>query len=381
MAPLETLRWFEDRRDRIVADIAELARIESPSRDEPGVNRSAEWVADHAAGLFDVTRVPLSGYGALLRLERGTSHADAAPGVLGLGHLDTVYPVGTLETMPVRTAEGRLWGPGVFDMKGGVVYFLWAARALREMDVELRRPFVVQLNPDEEIGSPASRPYTNEVAEGAAAVLVAEPSYGREGRLKTARKGGGGFRVEVRGVASHAGLDFAAGASAVVELAKRVVEIASWTDLAEGVTVNPGVIGGGTGSNVVAERAWVEVDARVPTAAGAAELEAKFRALEADDPRTTVTVEGGLRRPPMERNEGIAKLFALAREISAEMGVELGEASVGGGSDGNFTAALGIPTLDGLGAVGEGAHSTHESIWLDRVADRAALITELITRI
>jgi glutamate carboxypeptidase len=196
--------------------------------------------------------------------------------------------------------------------------------------------------------------------------------------VKTARKGGGTFTLKVEGKASHAGLDFGAGASAVVELARQIDRIAGWTDLETGVTVNPGVIRGGTGSNVVAAEAEAVIDVRVPRTDQAAEIEQRFRSLTPFDARTKLTLEGGLRRPPMERNAGAASLYAIARGICAEWGVELGEASVGGGSDGNFTAAMGIPTLDGLGAVGEGAHSTHESIALDRVADRAALIARLV---
>jgi glutamate carboxypeptidase len=283
--------------------------------------------------------------------------------------------------MPCREGEGRLWGPGVFDMKAGVAYFLFAARCLRELDVPVRRRFVLQLNPEEEIGSPASRPFTEAEAGKSAAVLVGEPSYGLGGSVKTARKGGGTFTLKVEGKASHAGLDFAAGASAVVELARQIDKIAGWTDLESGVTVNPGVMRGGTGSNVVAAHAEAVIDVRVPRSDQALELEQRFRSLTPFDSRTKLALEGGLRRPPMERSAGAAALYEKARAICAEWGVELGEASVGGGSDGNFTAAMGVPTLDGLGAVGEGAHSTHESILLDRIADRAALIARLIATI
>lgn len=368
---------MRSERERIIETIERLAQIESPTGDREAVNRVGDAVLEIAGSEAAVERFPDERFGDHLRL----TYFDDAPEpgcVLGLGHLDTVYPIGTLATMPVKRAEGRLWGPGVFDMKGGVVYFLWAAKAFRALGVRPRRKFVLQLNADEEVGSPSSRTLTEESLREAAAVFVAEPSYGLDGRAKTARKGGGSYTVRVKGIASHAGLDFASGASAVLELARQVERIASWTDLEAGVTINPGVMRGGTATNVVAEDAEAFFDVRVPTAEQARALEARFAAVEPFDARTRVTVEGGLRRPPMERNEGTARLFERARALSKEMGVELGEASVGGGSDGNFTAAAGVPTLDGLGAVGEGAHAVTESILLDRVADRAALLAALI---
>ncbi len=365
----ETLDWIRG-----------LVEIESPSKDEAALNRAADYVEAMAGGLGRVSRKPLDGYGDLLRFEAELRGADDGR-ILGLGHLDTVYPAGALAAMPCREADGRLWGPGVFDMKAGVAYFLFAIRALRELEIPVRRGFVLQLNPEEEIGSPASRSSTEAEAAESAAVLVAEPSFGLDGRVKTARKGGGTYRLAVEGKASHAGLDFESGASAVVELARQIDRIAGWTDLDAGITVNPGVIQGGTGSNVVAANAEATIDVRVPRAEQARRLEERFASLEAFDPRTKLVLEGGLRRPPMERSAGAAELFERARAICGEWGVELDEASVGGGSDGNFTAAMGVPTLDGLGAVGEGAHSARESILLERVADRAALIARLIAAI
>ena len=369
---------MQAHQGEIVEWVRALAEIESPSRDEAAVTRAAGYVAETARTLGRVDRTPLAGYGDLVRFEPDLP-GDAKTGqILGLGHLDTVYPVGTLASMPCREADGRLWGPGVFDMKAGVAYFLFAARALRELGIPAKRRFVLQLNPDEEIGSPASRPFTQAEAEKSAAVLVAEPSYGPQGDVKTARKGGGTFTLTVEGKASHAGLDFFAGASAVVELARQIDRIAGWVDAESGVTINPGVVRGGTGSNVVAAHAEAVIDVRVPRVDQARDLETRFRSLAPFDPRTKLTLEGGLRRPPMERGPGAVALYEKAKTICAGWGVALGEASVGGGSDGNFTAAMGIPTLDGLGAVGEGAHSTHESILLDRVADRAALIAHLM---
>ena len=379
--PIERiLEFMRDRQPEIVELVRAFVEIESPTAYKAGVDQIADAVADAAGGIAEVTRFPQAKHGDHLRLEfdiptRGDGQ------VLALGHLDTVWPVGTLRRMPWREAEGRLWGPGVFDMKAGVAYMLFAARALRDLGLESRRRFVAQLNSDEEIGSPTSTPLTKAEARRSAAVLVAEPSFGLDGRLKTSRKGGASFRIEVRGVASHAGLDFESGASAIVELANQVRRIAAWTDLEQGVTVNPGVFRGGSASNVVAEKASADVDVRFRTRVQAAEITRRFAELGSFDTRCDVRVSGGIGKMPMERTVDVVRLFELAKSISAEMGVRLGEAAVGGGSDGNTTAAMGIPTIDGLGAVGEGAHALHESILVDRIADRAALIAALVHRL
>lgn len=380
MAVKRILEYMRGRQPEIVEQIRALVEIESPTAHKAGVDSVTDAVADATAGIAEVTRYPQAEHGDHIRLEfdiptRGDGQ------VLLLGHLDTVWPVGTLERMPWRVSEDRLWGPGVFDMKAGVVFMLFAARALRDLGLESRRRFVAQLNSDEEIGSPSSTPLTKAEARESAAVLVAEPSFGLEGNLKTSRKGGASFRIEARGVASHAGLDFESGASAIVELANQVRRIAAWTDLERGVTVNPGVFRGGSASNVVAERAAIDVDVRFRSRTQAAEIERRFKALEPIDTRCKIHVSGGLGKMPMERTDDVIRLFRLAQSISAEMGVGLGEAAVGGGSDGNTTAAMGIPTIDGLGAVGEGAHALHESILIDRIADRAALIAALVHRL
>jgi len=376
MDPL--LRCTTKKVPEIIDWIGRLVEIESPSSDPVAVNRAVDFVADHFGRDAKVKRYRAKGFGDHLRLEFNLPGRRKQGQVFGLGHLDTVYPLGTLERMPFKRSKGRLWGPGVFDMKSGVIYFVFACRVLRELDIPVRRRFVVQLNSDEEVGSPTSRVYTEREAKKSVAALVAEPSAGLAGNVKTARKGGGGFRIDVKGIASHAGLDFASGASAIVELARQIDRVAGWTDLNKGVTVSPGVIGGGTVTNVVAENAWVEIDVRVPRNADARRLEKRFAGMKPFDRRTRLTVEGSLRRPPMERSREIVGIYRLAWKLAGELGVELGEAQVGGGSDGNFTAAMGIPTLDGVGAVGEGAHSVNESILMDRIADRVALIAKLI---
>jgi glutamate carboxypeptidase len=283
--------------------------------------------------------------------------------------------------MPFREAEGRLWGPGVLDMKAGLAFFIYAMRALLERDVPVEHKVMLQVNADEETGSKTSRALTEKNARLSRAVLVLEPGTGLTGKLKTARKGIGDYRIRVRGVASHAGVDFEKGASAVVELARQIERIAGFTDPARGITVNPGTITGGTRSNVIAEQAEAHVDIRVPRLRDAGPLDKKFRSLKPFDKRCSIELTGGLNRPPMERGQGVQALFALAREAGREIGVGIEESATGGGSDGNFTAALGVPTLDGLGAVGEGAHAAHESILTDRIADRVALLAKLTARI
>ena len=291
------LRYLTKRRAAMIDWIGELVRIESPTHDRAAVNRAVEYVADHAAALGKVKVYREKAYGDHLRIEfqlpGSRKPGSRKPGqVMGLGHLDTVYPLGTLGRMPFKRSKGRLWGPGVFDMKAGVAYFVFACEALRELEIPVAKRFVLQLNSEEEIGSPASRRYTEAEAKRSDAVLITEPSAGPEGNVKTARKGGGGYTVRVKGIASHAGLNFAAGANAVVELSRQLIRIAEWTDLAKGITVNPGTIEGGTATNVVPEHASAKVDIRVPRPSDARRLEKKFASLKPFDRRAKLMVEG-----------------------------------------------------------------------------------------
>ena len=372
------LRYAEDRLPELIDWISGLVRIESPTDDKAAVDRAVEYVADHVAPFAKVKLRRQRRYGNHLRVEFNLPGRRKTSQVLGLGHLDTVWPIGTIERMPFKQSAGRLWGPGVFDMKSGVAFFVFAAEALRELDIPVPHRFVLQLNSDEEIGSPSSRPFTEAEAKKSKAVLVAEPSAGLDGRAKTARKGGGTYTLRVEGRAAHSGLDFSAGVSAVLELSRQLLKIAEWTDLERGVTVNPGVIQGGTRSNVVPESAWAEVDVRFWRPSDERRIARKFRSLKPIDRRARLRIEGGAGRPPLVRSRGVVRLYRQARKPAAEMGVELGEAQVGGGSDGNFTAAMGIPTLDGMGGVGEGAHAVNESILVNRMADRTALLAKLI---
>jgi glutamate carboxypeptidase len=372
------LRHLQGLESEITALIRRLVECESPSDDAAAVNRFVELAADTIAPFARVKTVPGGGFGKHLVAEMLLPGKRRTGQILVLGHSDTVWPLGTLQSMPFREEKGRLWGPGVFDMKAGIAFFIFAVRALREMEIPVASKVLLQLNSDEEVGSESSRPLTEKNAALSRAVLVLEPGTGLDGKLKTARKGVGDFTVTVRGRASHAGVDFSAGASAVLELARQIDRIAGFARLNRGITVNPGVISGGTRSNVVAAEAHAEIDIRVLRLRDAPALEKKFRSLKPIDRRCTIEVTGGLNRPPMERSKGIARLFRKAQELARELGVELEESLTGGGSDGNFTAALGIPTLDGLGAVGEGAHAANESILVSRIIDRAALIAKLL---
>jgi len=366
------------RQKQIIRLIRELVECESPSSEPAAVDRFVNLLCDVVPSCACVKTYPGGRFGRHLVCEFDLPGKRKQGSILALGHSDTVWPLGTLASMPFREKAGRLWGPGVYDMKAGIAFFLYAMRILRELDVPVARRVLLQINSDEEVSSESSRVLTERNARRSAAVLVLEPSAGLEGSLKTARKGVGGYIVTVRGKATHSGLDFEGGASAVLELARQIERIAAFTNLERGITVNPGVISGGTRSNVVAAEARLELDLRAWRLKDAAAVDRKFHALRPIDKRCTIEVAGGLNRPPLERSPAVRKLFHKAQELAREMGVELGESAVGGGSDGNFTAALGVPTLDGLGAVGEGAHARNESILLDRIADRTALLAKLV---
>jgi glutamate carboxypeptidase len=369
------------RQQEIIALIRRMVECESPSDDARAVDRFVDLLAAEVAPLGAVKTFPGGRFGRHLLCEFALPGKKKQGEILALGHSDTVWSMGTLAEMPFREAEGRLWGPGVLDMKGGIGFFIFAIQALRDLDIPVRRKVRLLVNSDEEVGSDSSRTLTQETARRAIAVLVLEPGTGLEGKLKTARKGVGVYTVTVRGVASHAGVDFSGGASAIVEMARQIDKIAGFVNLKRGITVNPGVITGGTRSNVIAAEASMKVDMRVALLKDAELLDRKFHALRPFDKRCKLTVTGGLNRPPMERSVGIVQLFRTAQQLGRELGVEIDESHTGGGSDGNFTAALGIPTLDGLGAVGEGAHATNESILVDRIADRTALLANLMAAI
>ena len=367
-----------------------LVRAESPSDDKAAVDKCMDLAADHARVLGGrMKRHRQKAWGDVLELRFGPKRKTPAERVLLLGHLDTVWPLGTLKSMPCRiepdaAGKARIWGPGTLDMKVGVAMAFTALEMLAEagqLDAKTGREVILLLNSEEEIGSTVSRPITEQLAQECSAAYVLEPAQGLA--YKTSRKGTGNWRLAVEGLAAHAGVDFTRGRSAVLELVRQIEKVSAWTDLERGTTVNVGVIGGGTKSNVIPAEAWAEVDVRVAKRADGPRMENRFAALKAT-PKSgcAVTVEGGVNRPPMERTRGTVKLFRRAQELAAELGPEfncvLAEAGTGGASDGNFTSALGIPTLDGMGAVGEGAHATHESVLLEHIAPRTALLAGML---
>jgi glutamate carboxypeptidase len=372
------LAWMRSKQNELIALLREMVECESPSDDAAAVNRFGELLADRVSGFAKVRRIEGKPYGRHLVCEFSLPGRRKEGQILALGHGDTVWPLGTLHTMPWRQDNGRLWGPGVLDMKSGLAFFIYAMQALRESETPVRRRVVLQVNSDEEVGSHTSRALTEKNAQASEAVLVLEPGTGLNGKAKTARKGVGGYRLRVLGKASHAGVDFAAGASAIDELAYQIERIRSFSNLARGITVNVGVISGGTRTNVVAAEAEAGIDFRIPRLRNWDVLRKKFTLLKPRDKRCRIELEGELNRPPMERTAGVVAMYRTAKALAAELGFSLEESSTGGGSDGNFTAALGVPTLDGIGGVGEGAHAVHESILEDRVAGRATLLAKLV---
>ena len=375
--PVAILEAVQSQSAWLATTLRDLVQIESPSDNKPAVDEAVRLVASLAksiGGRVKLHRQKL--FGDVLEVRFGPARGGRKP-ILLLGHLDTVWPLGTLGTMPWRKRDGRFFGPGILDMKAGVAMALAAIRALARLGIS--RPITLLLNSDEEVGSPASRPITERLALASSAVLVLEPAQGLA--CKTARKGVGGYRIEVTGVASHSGVDFTHGHSAILELARLLQTVAGFTDLRRGLTVNPGVISGGTHANVVAQHAFADIDVRIARASDAARVDRLFRSLRCADPHCSLSITGGINRPPMERKPGTVALYKQARRHAAELGFQFDEASTGGASDGNFTAALGVPTLDGLGAVGEGAHAAHESVVIEHLVPRTALLAALLANL
>lgn len=362
----EKLPWF-------LSHLEQLVRVESPSEDPAAVNAAQELTAGWAESLGGkIKRYPQKKFGDVYELRFGSSRRQRP--VLILGHLDTVWPHGTLKSMPWLNKDGKLSGPGVLDMKAGVMMALSAVSVLTELN--LLRPVTLLLVSEEEIGSPISRPITERIARDSSAVFVLEPAQGLA--YKTARKGVGHYDLHVTGVGAHSGVDFESGHSAVLELARQIERIATFTDLSRGLTVNTGVISGGTRSNVIAAEAHAEIDVRIARASDEKRVERLFRSLKPFDKACKLTLTGGINRPPMERKSGTIALFKQAKKLAADLGFALDEAATGGGSDGNFTAALGIPTLDGMGAIGAGAHAAHEHILTEHIVPRTALLAAML---
>jgi glutamate carboxypeptidase len=398
--PRALLNSAKSRHRELLAFIRRLVETESPSLDKQAVDRCGELLADAFSKAGARVRVHnRSAAGNIIQADfypsARTTHGSAAEAsarrvfksaiddrkstILMLGHFDTVWDVGTLKKMPCREQKGRLYGPGVYDMKAGIAIALYALRVLQEHG-SVPRPVTVLLNTDEELHSDHSRELIEATAKKSAAVLVFEPSADK-GAVKTARKGVGEFRVNVTGISSHAGLKLNAGANAIVELARQIERITGFIDDTLGMTVSVGTIHGGTRPNVVPAHAEAVVDARIARAKDAVRLQKLFKALKPFNKKCKLDISGGINRMPMERTTSVVALYHTAQAVAADLGFQLGEASVGGGSDGNFTAALGIPTLDGLGAVGEGAHAVNESIVISELPRRVALAAGLLQAI
>lgn len=373
----ELLTAAEAHRDWTVAVIEELVALESPSGDAVALNRCGAAIARHMAELGGRVTTHAAGHaGDHLRGEFGSGRTQ----VLLLGHFDTVWPVGQLARMPLRRDTERLYGPGAFDMKAGIAIGLTAMRALSDTNRQAAGRVVMLWTTDEEVGSATSRALIEAEARQSRAVLVLEPAL-PGGGVKTARKGVGEFLLRATGIPAHAGLDPTRGASAIHELARQIVRLTGLTDLERGVTVNVGAIRGGTRSNVIAEHAEADIDVRIPTLADAGRLTAELQSLVPGDPRVRLELSGGVNRPPFERTPQVAALFERAEVVASELGRTLEEGAAGGGSDGNFTGALGVPTLDGLGAEGDGAHALGEHVRLEPLAFRAALVAGLLLQV
>lgn len=357
--------------------LSELVLLESPST-----------APDRQAPVFERLADAFQGVGLSTRVERGAKSGgylvarppDLAPGSTGqllLGHCDTVWPVGTLAEMPLRVADGKVYGPGAYDMKAGLVQMIYALDALKALGLTPAWPPVVFVNSDEEIGSDDSAAPMVALAAEMARVFVLEPSLGLSGKLKTARKGVGQFHLAVQGRAAHAGLAPEEGVSAVLEMAYQIQALATLNDPARGVTVNVGTVQGGVRPNVVAPSCEAEIDVRIVTAAQAGAIESQLRSLRPRLPGAAVTLTGSVDRPPLERTARNQALWAVAEQLGRQLGLQLEEGMAGGASDGNLTSAV-APTLDGLGPVGDGAHARHEHVVIAAMAERSALLALLL---
>jgi glutamate carboxypeptidase len=360
-------------RESMLVLLEELVSFESPSRDKASLDRLGMRIADHLRSAGGSVEVFPNDRGGDHLVARFSGPAGRRPALV-LGHFDTVWSHGTLAKMPFRVGDGRAYGPGTYDMKAGLTIFLTLMEHLLGVPT---RPVWALLTSDEELGSPTSRALIEDLARQCAYALVLEPPLA-DGSLKTARKGVGRFRLDVEGKAAHAGVAPQEGRNAIVELAHQILHIQELQDLQAGTTLNVGVIQGGTTSNVVPAEAFANIDVRVTTRAEAERVERALHALVPITPGTRLSISGGFGRPPMERSPAIAAMFEQARGIARSLGLELTEGSTGGGSDGNFTAALGVPTLDGLGVRGGGAHADDEHILIDSLTERAALLAALL---
>lgn len=374
----ELFEYFERRKSELLKFIRTLVETESPSAYAEGIRKVVSLLADKAQkiqGVSSVERIESGEYGEHLRV-RAFTEASSSGQILIVGHTDTVHELGSWKNLWLES-DGSIFAPGIFDMKANCALALEAIRACSVLNLKPQRPVVLVLTCDEEIGSTRGRPVIEEEAKGAACALVLEPPASG-GRVKTERKGTGIFTLEAKGRAAHAGLEPEKGASAVLEISRQIERLHSMSDAALGTTINVGVVEGGTRVNVVAAEARAEIDVRFATAAEGERVAEAIRNLKPFDERVQLIVGGGINRPPLERSEKVVALYNHARRVASALDYELGEARVGGASDGNFVAALGVPVLDGLGIDGDGAHAAHEHIRTEDLARRGALLTGLL---
>jgi len=376
--PQMFLDALRPRVPAMLADLRDLVECESPSVEKAPADRCCSLLAEkwRKRGAR-IERIPQKYRGDHLRVTWQPAGSRVSGQLMVLGHYDTVYGTGTLAKMPFRIKRGKAFGPGTFDMKGGLVQALFALETLQKSRVALTKRLVFVWNSDEEIGSDSSRKLIESEARRSDAVFVLEPSLGARGLLKTARKGVGEAELIVHGRASHAGLAPGEGINAVHEIAQQVARIETWNDLRRGISINADIIEGGTRTNVIAEHARAVLDLRALRIPDMRRLEERLHALRPIHRGAKVIVHGGFNRAPLERKVTSA-LFARAKSLAAQMGLAVGESTAGGGSDGNLTGALGVPTLDGLGAVGSGAHSSHEHLMVRNMPQRAALLASLL---
>lgn len=367
---VKPLEHLQPQLPAILQDLEAIVTLEAPSYDLAGLDQVARWIAQHFSPFGSLVREETPN-GPLLRV----SVQGSGQKVLVLCHFDTVHPVGAF-TVPWKVEGDRAYGPGIYDMKGNIVQLLWALRTNQALGLGWPQ-LELLFTPDEEVGSMASRPAIESAALRGDLVLVLEAPMGN-GDLKVARKGVGQYRLTAHGKPAHQGVEPEKGINAIVELAHQIPKIVALQDWDRGTTLGPNVFKGGTTSNVVAASATVDIDVRVWTMAEAERVEREIRALQPVLPGATLSVEGGLNRPPMEPTPASTKLFEMAQRIGAEVGLQLGPGRVGGGSDGNFTAALGVPTLDGLGLFGEAAHQLTENVYIPQIPARVALLCGIL---
>jgi glutamate carboxypeptidase len=373
------LEYFSSRAEEIIDSIRDLVEIESPSRDVSGNRAAVDWLEREARKIsddFQIERIYAEGYGEHFILRAFPHLEKREKSVLLLGHTDTVHPRNSKEKNPTRIEDGKFYGCGIFDMKSGCVLMLEVLRAFKELNLSPQRSITILLSCDEEIGSFSGRPLVEAEAKKAEFCLICEPSA--NGRVKTGRKGTGMFNLQTSGVPAHAGLEPERGASAILEISRQIEKIHALNDLPEGTTVNVCTISGGTTSNVIPEFATCSIDVRFTRASEAERIESELKKLKSFDERVSMEITGAINRPPLERTEKVAELYEKARRIAESFDYELGETQVGGASDGNFVAALGVPVLDGLGVTGNGAHTLEEYILVEDIPRRATLLASIL---